>query len=254
MSSKNEFVFRSDLKIINFEMSFNELHPQLFYIIFDYLNANDIINMALLSKILYCKTSEYLKRHKFVRIRSWTDFQCAKINNLPIIIFNETLQKSFFRKLYNYLYPSDINWQSIMEYSCLKGNINNVKIAIQNGAKNWNDGLVNACQGGNLDIVELMIENGADCWGALEEACEWGHKNIAELMIKKGATDFNEGLVSACIGGHIELVKLMIEKGANNFNWGLAAACIERNKVLIKFMIELGATVCFYCRKSIHEH
>ena len=64
-----------------------------------------------------------------------------------------------------------------LRYRCEKGDIDEVKLMIKNGADDWNGGLRAACEGEAI------------CQGEAIYRCRY--IEIAELMIEKGADKYN---------------------------------------------------------------
>jgi hypothetical protein len=130
------------------------------------------------------------------------------------------------------------DWNTGFISACSGGNIEIVKLMIQQGANDWDYGFRNACREGNLELVELMIKNGANNWNeGLELACIVGDIEISKLMIKNGADNFNDGLEPACKYGYLEIIKLLIKNGANNLNEGLK--CVDKNYIKSKIRLEI---------------
>lgn len=170
-------------------------------------------------------------------------------------------------------------WNKGLYGACYGGNMNIVKMMIDNGANQWDRAMEYACKGGNIEIFNLLVHKGVncvcnrllyyacygenmdiinrlidmnsfphryyydyDCWDSgLRGACRRGNINIVRLMIGKGASDWNGGLTSACDGGNFDIVRLMVEKGANSWNDGFEGACFSGNIDIVRLMIKGGA-------------
>ena len=122
--------------------------------------------------------------------------------------------------------------------------------------------LLKNCEIGNIEEVKILIDNGADLNAAdeydytpLKIASKYGHTELANLLIDNGA-DVNysnknlwgdTALILASQEKHIEIVKLLIENGAdlnasdeddiNALVWAVRNKDIE----MIKLLIDAGA-------------
>ncbi len=108
-----------------------------------------------------------------------------------------------------------------------------------------NEDLINACIEGNVDQVKLLLNEGANDYNTgLSYACYGGyneHKEIAKLLISLAPNDINSGLFNACVGGKIEMVKLMILYGADNFNTAIWYS--KNNKEISLLLLSKGADI-----------
>ncbi len=138
-----------------------------------------------------------------------------------------------------------------MAYACCGGYIEIVEFLISKGAADFNWGLVCACYKKNKNIIKLMLDKGVNeyCW-ILSNACENGIKDLVELMILKGADNFDEGLIKACWGGDIEIVKLMISKGCNEWREALNNACKKGHMEIVELILREGVANDFKNNKG----
>jgi len=216
MTSENELVFRSDLKITNFGISFDCLYRDTYHFIFDYLTQQELLDLLLLNHAFYDNIMKYIPKLYRLRLKECLDLiNACDLNHIITV------------KLNTIVYFED--W--------------------------WEYGLSGACQGGHKKLIKLMLKRGARNWTyALEGACRGGIREFVDLCIKHGAGDFNGGLFWASMYGHIEIVKLMIDKGADNWNRGLENACQNGHKEIVKLMIKKGANCCNHCSKPMTAH
>lgn len=171
-------------------------------------------------------------------------------------------------------YPK-FDWSFWFEWDlvigCRSGNVEIVKLFVENGAWNYDSGMYEACKHnyidivkflisrhecedecymeciyeagcqGHLETVNLLIENGANDWTeGFNGGCAGGNIDIINLMIAKGANNWSEGMKYACEGGHVDVVKIMIAKGATNWSEGMKYACKGGKLETVKLMIEQG--------------
>lgn len=151
-----------------------------------------------------------------------------------------------------------------LELAILNNQLDTTKFLIANGAKiNSNisdtsktDILSSACENGNLDIVKLLLENGYPKDGynkALQTAAQNNQVEILQYLINAEFdvnSTFNEEttLGIASFWDNIDCIKLLISKGAKiNGSKDLATpiskACFSGNTEVVKFLIENGADV-----------
>jgi len=151
MSSKNEFVSRSDLKISNFEMPFAELHLDVYQLIFEYLSQDDLLNLLLMNHTFYQQVMKYIDAVNLIQIIDGCNYlhQCCNLN--MIISIKMCILKS-----------SDMHWNCGLCSACGSGNETIAKMMIKKGANNFNGGLYRACKGGHKMLAKFMIEKGAE--------------------------------------------------------------------------------------------
>ena len=103
------------------------------------------------------------------------------------------------------------------------GQIEMVKLMIEQGANDFNLAMAIAAKYGHIDIVKLMIQYGSTHFDtAMAYTAKGGHIDIVKLMIQHGATDFDSAMANSAYGGHIDIVKLMIKEGATDFDSAMA--------------------------------
>ena len=219
---------------------FEQLHLDVYQLIFAYLTQQDLLDMLLINHTFYQQIMKYIPKLKIYDHKALEYF--GRFNMIISIKLNT-------------LTAIDWNWNFGLLGACEGGHKRFVELMIEKGADNWDLGLFGACLGGHKMLVELMIDKGADYWNyALYGACKGGHRMLAEWMISKGANNFDWGLQGACEGGNKMLAELMISKGANYWDKALCKACEGGHKTLVELMIEKGAACCGYCNKSMEEH
>ena len=201
---------------------FEQLHLDVYQLIFAYLTQQDLLDMLLINKTFYWQIMKYIPKLKKTS-RNFEVYEYCKLNLIISI------------KLSAKLYQNEWNYYAYWNHA--------------------NFGLEGACESSNMKLIEFMIKKGATFWNwGLEGVCRGGHKMLVELMIEKGAWDWNRGLLGACEGGHKMLAEWMIEKGANDWILALQGACRGGHKKLVEMMINKGATRCYWCKKSMEEH
>lgn len=90
------------------------------------------------------------------------------------------------------------NFEMILKYACLCGNIELAQLAIENGAVDFERGLVTACKNGSAEIVRLIIKHGTRI-GVIPKVC------------------LNDGLCKVVYGNeNTDIINLLIIQGANN--------------------------------------
>ena len=119
------------------------------------------------------------------------------------------------------------------------GDLQLVKSAVKQGARNINSSMWEASKKGYLDIVKYLVDYGAEELN--QGMAEGGHLDIINFLISRGANDFNEAMATAAIGGHIEIVKMMIEMGADNFTDALIEASKNGHTEIVKIMLDNAA-------------
>jgi ankyrin repeat protein len=102
------------------------------------------------------------------------------------------------------------------------GNLDIVKLLLQNGAKVGEAHLTSAIKAGNLDIVKLLLQNGASdpssLPDALKQAVDLGNPEIVKILVENGADVNNSGgwaytpLERAINSNKTEVVKYMLEE------------------------------------------
>ena len=93
----------------------------------------------------------------------------------------------------------DIDWtidnpiEFSLTYAAECGDINVVRILLDNGATNLNYVIECAACFGHIDIVQLLLDNGADNYNSsMREAARNGYINIVRLLLLYGANNYQE--------------------------------------------------------------
>ena len=107
-----------------------------------------------------------------------------------------------------------------------------------------------AAEKGNLEAVKLLLENGCyDQDGGLTGASESNNPNfeIFEYVLSKGATDVHTALLNSCMRENIQVADFMLKRNANPNKtfWfdktPLHYAAHQANYQLISLLLEYGA-------------
>jgi len=250
----------------------NELHLDLFPIIFDYLTQNELLDMLLLSDTLYRQIMKYINNTKFTKLRFAKDaFEKAKKNYVISVFQSQFSEKKYSieilngaccngnMRLFNYAlkhvkkfyeHMSNSVFELGLNYACEAKNWKMINKMIELGASNWRFALCGACRGGDLSIVKmLMIKNGNNpidptelCHSKdrLYYACKFRHKDIIEYLIENGDVCNEQHLFAACQSGNISIVKLILGKyiidNPYNSYWCSYYACKSGNVEMVKFI------------------
>ncbi len=118
----------------------------------------------------------------------------------------------------------------------------------------------NACKDGNIEQVKLHInDENINLDEGLYWSCYKGYGEIVELILTKENMDYNGALSEACSGGHIHIAKLLFSKCPNIYTYeyeitsngingrglsdSLFFACNQNHKELILLLILYGADI-----------
>jgi len=254
----------------------DELHPQLYPLLFDYLTQQELVDCLLLNRLLYREIMKYIRDNGYMKvlIEYFYQFQTiCKMNHIisikrinlddyhPNLVGHGLYEacKLGYGKLIRILSKYNNPKRNICGFglwgASLGGQLEIAKQMIENGATNMNGCLASASCVGHLNIVQLLIDNGADYFNdALEDACKNGHEEIVKLLLEKGADRWDISIAYAIRNGHYEIAKLIIKKGKPNLNAAISAACRVKNKELMRLLIVKGATRCTMCVNQLESH
>ena len=131
-----------------------------------------------------------------------------------------------------------LNRKMSVRYAALKGDLDGVKAAVENGADIEEQGeflggtaLHDACLTGYFSITDYLIQRGAEVnctdkygWLPIHYACGEGHLDIVKLLISKGS-DFTStdeyGVTTlnlASMNGHTRVTKYLMQCAAEAGN------------------------------------
>jgi len=143
-----------------------------------------------------------------------------------------------------------------LQWSCINGHLEVVKILLENNISLVNRALKCACKGGQLELIKYLIdEAGAnihcDDESALRLSCCGGHFEIMKYLIEQCGANINAPVVYPIISivsrrGMLRFVEYLIEAGADihiNNDEALRHATINRNLDIIKCLCDAGADI-----------
>lgn len=144
--------------------------------------------------------------------------------------------------------------------ACESGNIELVHYIMRENSNSckiyfpFNFSLRRACIGGNLEIVKLLLENGAICDSYIVLlACKAGNIEIVELLLTKCVKSgkrvvlTDNCLISACEGKNIKMVEFLINKGLTNWGDCFRKACEINCFEIMELMIVKSQEVKIEC-------
>ena len=105
---------------------------------------------------------------------------------------------------------------------------------------------------GNLDGVKLMLEEGAtDVEWAMKFAAEAGHihivKFLSELELDRRGACYDTALLVAASKGHTDIVLFLLDKGAKNeFAYATCYAAREGHTDIVKLLLEVNSDRYIY--------
>lgn len=165
----------------------------------------------------------------------------------------------------------EADWDKLLIFACMSGNIETVKYAISCGGDSWPDAIWGACRGGNIEIVKLLLEKvhnvrdmdigdacihddpeliqllldngGVFSSDDFNMACYYGNNKILSMILPMHVVVENDlGMVHACEGGHLSTVQLLLQYGVSDYERSFQAACMGGNMDIINMLILLGVT------------
>lgn len=159
-----------------------------------------------------------------------------------------------FRDIYNeILYKSEkirvTMWDIAFYNACDSGNIELVKLTINNGANEWEIGLRIACTNRNIELVDLMLsyDRTLSLDGQFMYTCTVNNFKFAKLLLERGVKrHLNEGLEFAIKAKDFNFAKLIIDKGRERekvrwrMDYNLAHACNRNDYTTMKFLLDNG--------------
>jgi len=141
---------------------FEQLHLDVYQLIFAYLTQQDLLNFLLINKTFYQQIMKYIPA-KLLKIQNNKNLEYCGNMNMIISIKLNTLTM--------------IDWNKGLFGACQGGHKMLVELMIKKGATFWNWGLEGACRGGHKMLAELMISKGA-------RICRYCCKSIEEHLQK----------------------------------------------------------------------
>jgi len=160
-------------------MLFEQLHLDVYQLIFDYLSQQDLLNLLLLNHTFYQQIMKYIPAKLLKIDYNCNTMYCGKQNMIISIKQISAVDPQTM------LFPDDI-----MFGACQSGHIKLIQWLISKKiAEEFNTGLYWSCYCGQLDCAKLMIEHGANEFeSGLHYACSHNNFSCIKLMIEKGAT------------------------------------------------------------------
>jgi len=172
--------------------------------------------------------------------------------------------------------------------SCKKGNLNIVKLLVDNGAdinkknKYGDTPLTISCEKGNFDIIKYLVEKGADInlfnstgTSPLNILCRKSSENSLKIMdylitknescIDKIDKNYNTPLLMSCYFNNKKMIKYLIRYSniniQNNYqDSSLIISCYFDNSTIVGYLIEKNANeylkniygdICFSIAKKL---
>jgi ankyrin repeat protein len=142
---------------------------------------------------------------------------------------------------------------SCLKNACVEGNLQIIKLFIDEGANNFVDGMIGACFGGHMDVFELMIDLeriynrstfNQNTWDlGLKYACQGGNIDIIKLLLSKGATisDFCLRASIFNVRPSYDIIKLLVGNNTYRINIAFRYALSNEKYHIAFYLLNKGA-------------